>query len=194
MFGGTFDPPHIGHAIVARDVLERLDLDRLLVVPAARPPHRDATLPPAVRLALTRRLFEGAEGIEVSDVEYQRSGPSYAVETLEAVRRQTEGADLTLVIGADQLALIDTWHDYERLPRLARIAVMRREGDEPALPDTARDLPYIAVDVTRIDLSASRIRERLRRGRPIRYLVPESIRVDIERAWHEAARAQPASR
>jgi nicotinate-nucleotide adenylyltransferase len=193
VFGGTFDPPHVGHAIVATDLLEGLELDRLLVIPAAQPPHRSFVLPAATRLSLTRRMFEGVAGVEVSDLEFQRDGPSFAVDTLDEIARRFPGAEITLVIGEDQLAVIDAWHDYRRLPELARIAVMKREGKDPAPSDTAGDIPYITIDVTRIDLSASRIRDRLRRGETIRFLVPESIRKDIERAWSESAPAQPTS-
>jgi nicotinate-nucleotide adenylyltransferase len=192
VFGGTFDPPHIGHAIVAIDLVERLDLDRLLVMPAPRPPHRTSNLSPQTRLTLTRRMFDGIDSIEVSDLEFERSGPSFAADTLEEVVRRSPEADVVLVIGADQLAMIDTWHEWQRLPDLAKVAVMRRDGVDPELPDVAREFAYITVDVTRIDLSASTIRDRLRRGETIRFLVPESIRKDIERAWAEEARAQPA--
>ena len=183
VFGGTFDPPHLGHAIVANDLVEQLDLDRLLVIPAPRPPHRSAVLSAETRLSLIRKLFEGASSIEVDEREFERAGPSFAVDTLDELRREYPEADLTMVIGADQLAAIDEWHDYRRLPELATIAVMRRDGEEPTLPDAAAGLRYIAVDVTRIDLAASAIRDRLRTGRSIRFLVPESIRTDIERAW-----------
>lgn len=193
VFGGTFDPPHVGHAIVATDLVESLRLDRLLVIPAARPPHRDATFDAEARLDWTRRMFAGTDRIEVSDIEFRRPGASYAVDTLEAVSGELPGAELTMVIGEDQLAAIDTWHRWERLPALARIAVMRRGGREPEPPDGAGDFPYIAVDVTRIDLSASRVRERLAKGETIRHLVPESIRNDIERAWSELARGKPTS-
>jgi len=193
LFGGTFDPPHVGHAIVAQDLVEGLGLDRLLVVPAPQPPHREAVLSAAVRARLVERMFEGVDRIEVSRVEFGRPGPSYAVDTLEALGRAYPGAELVLAIGADQLAAIDTWHRWEALPRLATVAVMRREGESPALPDDVREFPYITVDVTRIDLSASRIRDRLREGRSIRFLVPESIREEIDRVWQERARPQPAS-
>lgn len=194
VLGGTFDPPHVGHAIVARDVVEGLELDRLLVVPAPDPPHRSFVLPARTRLALVRRLFEDCLPIEVSDLEFRREGPSYSVRTLETLRERHPGAELVLVIGADQFAVLDTWHEHERLPDLARIAVMRREGETPAPPDGMDPIDYIAVHVTRIDLSASRIRERLRAGKSIRFLVPESIRPDIERAWRDRAVNEPASR
>lgn len=195
VLGGTFDPPHIGHAIVAQELLERLALDRLLVIPAADPPHRDARLDPGVRLALVRRLFDGVEGIEVSDIEHRRIGPSYTVETLEALRGERPGAEWVLVMGADQFEVLDTWERFRDLPRLARLAVMRREGVEPGGPAGVRRIDYIAVDVTRIDISASMVRERLDAGRSIRFIVPESIREDIERAWaatRPGARPEPA--
>ena len=138
-------------------------------------------------------MLEGYESIVVDDLEYDRGEASYAVDTLRELERRRPDAEYTLVIGADQLAAIDTWHEFRSLPELATIAVMRRDGEEPTLPDGAPDIPYITIDVTRIDLSASRIRERLARGLSIRFLVPESIRTDIERAWNEQAHAQPAS-
>lgn len=194
MLGGTFDPPHVGHAIVAQDLVEGLDLDRLLVVPAPNPPHRSTVLPAAARLDLVRAMFEGVGRIEVSDLEYRREGPSYTVRTLETLRERDPNAELFLVIGADQFAVLDTWHEPERLPGLARIAVMHRAGETPAPPDGMDPIEYIAVHVTRIDLSASRIRERLGAGKSIRFLVPDAIRPDIERAWRDRAANEPASR
>lgn len=190
VLGGTFDPPHIGHAIVARDLLEGIPLDRLLVIPAFEPPHRETVLPAAVRLDLVRRLFAGVEGVEVSDLEFRRGGPSYTIDTLEELRERYPDADLTLILGADQFAVFDTWKDWVRIPDLARIAVMRREGGTLALPDGVDPIAYIAVHVTRIDISASRIRDRLARGASIRFLVPEPIRPDVERAWSRSARAE----
>lgn len=188
MLGGSFDPPHVGHAIVAQDLVERLKLDRLLVMPAADPPHRRVALGSGERLALVRRLFEGVPKIEVSDLEYKRPGPSYTVDTLQQLHEVKPDARVILIMGADQMAVIDTWHEYGRLPHLAEMAVMRRDGEEPRLPTGVQDMEYTIVNVTRIDVSASRVRERLKDGRSIRFLVPESIRPDIERAWVEATR------
>lgn len=196
VLGGTFDPPHIGHAIVAQDLVEELELDRLLLIPAADPPHRTAVLPAHVRLELVTRLFADTPEIEVSDLELQRPGPSYTVDTLGEIRRLRAPGKLYCVIGADQLKVIDTWHEYRRLPDLADIAVMRRYGEEPELPHAADRIAYITVNVSRVDVSASRIRARLREGRPIRYLVPESIRAEVERSWqaHAPAPSAPTGR
>ena len=183
--GGSFDPPHIAHAILAQELLETLELDRLLIVPAAEPPHRDVVLSADTRLSLTRALFEGVEGVEVSDVELQRPGPSYTVDTLDVLRDRYPASLIVLIMGADQFAVLDTWRDHGRIAAAAELAVMRRSGEEPRLPPGIGDIDYIVVDVTRIDVSASQIRERLRTGRSIRFLVPESIRSDIESAWVE---------
>lgn len=183
VLGGTFDPPHVGHAIVAQDVLEALDLDLVLVVPAARPPHREVRLAARTRYELVRDLFAGASRIEASDLELRRQGLSYTVDTLAEVRRERMPEELYLVIGSDQLRVIETWHRWRELPDLARIAVMTRAGDEEATEDRGRSLPHIAVEVTRVDVSGTRIRERLDAGRSVRFLVPEPIRARVEEAW-----------
>lgn len=196
VLGGTFDPPHIGHAIIAQDLVEELALDRLLLIPSADPPHRTAVLPAEERFALVTRLFADAPKVEVSDVELRRRGASFTVDTLEEIRRLRAPERLYCVIGADQLRVIDTWYEYRRLPELAEVAVMRREGEEPQLPDSADRIAYITVNVTRVDVSASQVRARLREGRPIRFMVPESIRDDVEDAWraHAPTPSAPAGK
>lgn len=191
VFGGSFDPPHVGHAVVAQDLVEELDLDRLLVVPAGDPPHRRALLPAAVRFDLARRLFEGVPRIEVSPLELRRPGPSYTVDTLEALAGRFPRARLILVVGADQFAALDGWKHPGRLGDLATIAVMPREGRNPAPPPNAASMDYLVVNVTRIDVSASRIRQRLDEGRSLHFLVPESIRERVERAWADRMARHP---
>ena len=193
MLGGTFDPPHIGHLVVAQDVVEGLGLDRLLIVPAARPPHREAVFPDSVRYELTVRAFADAVDIEVSDIEMHRAGPSYTVDTLEAIRDTSAPVTLFCIIGTDQAREIESWHEYERIPELAHLVVMTRGGDRNG-DSLSVSLPYDRIDVTRIDLSSTRVRERLELGLSIRYLVPESIRADVEAAWRaRTARAAALS-
>lgn len=187
MLGGAFDPPHVGHAIVAQDVREALELDRLLIVPTASPPHRATVLPADLRLELVRTLFEGAPGLEVSDIEYRMEGPSYTVRTLERLREEESPAVLYCVIGVDQLRVIESWHEHDRLPEVASVVVMTRAGREPRSADAVAPIPYLETEVTRIDVSGTRIRERLRAGRSIRFLVPEALRLRVEEAWAEAA-------
>lgn len=183
ILGGSFDPPHMGHLSVARDLVEALRLDRLLVIPAGDPPHREVTLPAKVRLDLTRRAFADVPGIEVSSVEIERAGPSYTVDTLEALARRFPSDRLVLAMGADQFAAIHRWERWRRLPELARIAVMPRGGREPAPSPESMPIEYVVADVTRVDISASRIRQRLEEGRSVHLLVPETIRHHVERAW-----------
>lgn len=196
VFGGTFDPPHVAHAIVVQDVFERLELDRLLVMPAGRPPHREPVLPAPVRHALVTELFRGVPGIEVSDLELRRPGPSYTVETLAEVRARWSPEALYCVIGTDQLRTIRSWHRHRELPELARIAVVRRAGEEAEAEgraceeETESPIPVVPVAVTRVELSGTRIRARLREGRSIRYLVPECIRERVKAAWAEHGSAR----
>lgn len=183
VLGGTFDPPHLGHLVVAQDVVEALELDRLLVVPAGDPPHREAALTAEVRLELVREAFRGDGRIEVSDRELRRAGPSYTVDTLEQLRAERSPAELWCIIGVDQLRELHEWREPERIARLARLAVMSRAGDLPEPGDVRVDVPFTPVEVTRVDLSGTRIRERLRAGRAVRYLVPERVRARLEAAW-----------
>ncbi len=188
ILGGTFDPPHVGHLVVAQDVIDRLELDRLLVVPAARPPHREAVLDAVTRYELARKAFEGDDRIEVSDVELNRNGPSWTVDTLEWARREVRPDVLYLVVGADQLRAFGEWKEPERILGLARLAVMTRPGEEIG----RTEVPHEIIEVTRVDLSSTRIRQRLEEGRSIRYMVPERLRPQVERAWSARSTASRA--
>lgn len=183
LLGGTFDPVHVGHRVVAQDLVERLRLDRLLVVPAGRPPHREAVFAPRDRLAWTRAAFDGDERIEVDDLELRRQGPSYTVETVERIRKERDPDRLFCVIGVDQLEEIESWRAPGRIARLSTLTVMHRDGEDPEALRGEVPVPYETVAVTRIDLSSTRIRERLAEGRGVRYLVPEAVRRQVEEAW-----------
>ncbi|MFW6084192.1 MAG: nicotinate-nucleotide adenylyltransferase [Gemmatimonadota bacterium] len=182
IFGGAFDPPHVGHKIVAMDLVEALELDRLLVVPTARPPHRTTAWPAETRFAFARAAFAGDPRIEVSDLELRRDGPSYTVDTLERVRAVHPDARLFLVVGRDQYEGFGDWHRPERIVDLAELIVMRRDGRAPRVDGR---FPFRRVDVTRVDLSSTEVRDRLAEGRSVRYLVPETIRDTVRRAWKE---------
>ncbi len=180
MFGGAFDPPHIGHQVVAQDVYEALNLDRLLVVPSARPPHRAAVLTSDDRLELTRSAFGGDPRFEVSDIELRRVGPSWTVDTLEEIRRDRAPDEMVLAIGEDQYRSFESWREPERILELATLAVMPRDGVAPEMDPR---FPFVPVPVTRVDVSSTRVRERLTAGQTTRYLVPESIRGRLEEIW-----------
>ena len=191
VFGGAFDPPHIGHLVVAQDVFEFLGLDLLLVVPTARPPHRGVQMSGEQRLELTRAAFGDDPRMRVSDIELNRRGPSWSVRTLASIRDDLRPDRLWLVIGADQYRSFDSWRQPARILELADLAVMPRDGASPRIDPR---YPCTIVPVTRVDVSSTRIRERLDDGLGVRYLVPESTRERLEQIWWQARPAgEPAS-
>lgn len=184
VFGGTFDPIHVGHLAAAQDVLEALGLDRVLFVPALRSPHKpdDPLSPAPLRLRMVRAAVEEDPRFEASDVELRREGLSYTGDTLRELAKG--GRALSLILGADQWAAFARWREPREIARLARIVVMAREGDAPGRVDPGFEdgppPPFVEVPVTRIDVSSTRLRERARSGRSVRYLVPEAVRRIIE--------------
>jgi len=181
VFGGTFDPPHFGHLIVAHDAAEELALDRVLLVLSARPSHRAASAlsPAALRFDMLRAAAEGDPLLEPSDIELRRPGPSYTVDTLAQLRGDHPDTELVLLLGVDQWRRFGTWKEPARIAQLATVAVMARDGEAPSDPGLGID--WRLCPVTRVDLSASAVRERVAHGRSIRHLVPEPVRAIIER-------------
>lgn len=171
IFGGTFDPPHVGHLIVAQDALQALALDRIIFVPAALPPHKTSLsiTPAALRLRMLAAAIQGDPRFSVDDVELERAGPSYTVDTLRIYRRRHPAAELFLLIGADQFSELSTWREPEEIGRLAQLAVLTRGGESGTAGGA------LPVPVTRIDLSATGIRGRVMAGASIRYLVPAAV-------------------
>lgn len=184
VMGGTFDPPHIGHLIVASEARWQLHLDVVRLVPAREPPHKPAgaPAPAARRVALLEAAVAGEPGLEVSRVELERPGPSYTADTLEAMAAAEPGAELWFVLGADQLAGLPGWRDPRRILAAARLAVVPRAGhDARAL--AARIAPGRAdvLDVPEIGVSSSLVRARLAAGEPIRFLVPAAVEESLRR-------------
>ncbi len=186
IFGGTFDPPHTGHLIAAQDVFEALSLDRLLFVPARRSPTKEHA-PEAsgdARLRMVSVAIEGDSRFRVSDIELDRGAPSYTIDTLQSLAEAYPHARLVLLIGADQWADFSRWREPGGIAALAELALMTRLGDRPSEVDSGLDeapnFPFTEVPVTRVDVSSSLVRSRVRVGRSIRYLVPEPVRRIIE--------------
>lgn len=182
VLGGTFDPPHVGHLIVASDVCAALELDRLLFIPAADPPHKRGRVHASaeLRLEMVRAATAGDPRFEVDDIELRREGESYSVDTLRELKEREPEAEIFFVIGVDQLREFGSWREPDVVARLARLVVVSRAGDGASeQPDVA--FPVLPVRVTRIDLSATDVRQRVRDGEPIRYLVPDAVREIIER-------------
>ena len=174
IFGGTFDPPHVGHLIAAQDALEVLSLDSVLFIPARVPPHKQhvPVTDPSLRLRMIRAATEGDTRFEVSDVELQRTGPSYTVETLRQLREKRPGDEFFLMLGVDQVREFRTWREPDEVLRLASLAMLARGGVEPA---DVSDIVHQTVPVTRVDVSSTLVRERVAAGRTIRYLVPDGV-------------------
>ncbi len=180
VFGGTFDPPHIGHLVAASEVRFALGLDRVLMVVANDPWHKapghEAT-PATDRLAMVEAAVASLEGLEASDVEIRRGGPSYTIDTLVELR---EGglSELFLIVGADAAAGLAGWRRASELPSLAELVLVDREGTLPARdPD---GWPSRRVRVPRLDVSSTDLRRRFRTGAPVDLLVPRGA-VEIAR-------------
>ena len=174
IYGGSFDPPHLGHLLPVLDAAEQLGLDGVRFVPAAIQPLKvgRASASPADRLAMTERLVQGIPGFTVDPAEIDRPGLSYTVDTLAAVAAEVPGAALFLLLGADAYALFDQWRDPDRVRALATIAVMVR-GDETTPP---AERPGVRVlQSRRVDMSSTELRARVRDGRTIRGFVPDAV-------------------
>jgi nicotinate-nucleotide adenylyltransferase len=192
ILGGTFDPIHLGHLALARAARSHLDLDEILFVPAARPPHKvgRSISPASDRLAMVELAIEGEPATAVSRIELDRSGPSYTVDTVAALldeaARADRSIDVTVILSAESFADLPDWRSADRLVELATIAVAPRPGHP--LPDPtglAERLPGLVGRVAVIpgplpDISASAIRERVAAGRPIDHLVPPRVAAYIE--------------
>jgi nicotinate-nucleotide adenylyltransferase len=183
ILGGTFDPPHEGHAAAARAVLATLDLDRFLLVVANDPwqksPLRDVT-PAADRFAMTQALAEGIPGAEASRMEIDRGGPSYTVMTVEQTLFDASAAglpapELTLVVGADLVPELDTWERVADLQRLVTLAVVSRPTPGRALSPVPPGWRTVWVDGPQIDVSSSEVRQALARGESVDDLVPAEV-------------------
>lgn len=173
VFGGTFDPPHIGHLVTAMRVAEALDLDLVLMVVANVPWQKvgSRTITPAdVRLDMVRAAVEGVDVLEASDLEIRRGGETYTVDTLEALRAAGPDDDLVLILGSDAAAGLDTWERPDELRRMCRLAVVERPGSPVVVPDGFR---YDRVTVPQLDVSSTELRRRVAEGRSVRFLVPE---------------------
>jgi nicotinate-nucleotide adenylyltransferase len=181
VLGGTFDPPHVGHVAAAAWTRQALDLDRVLLVVAGDPWQKTAVravTPAADRLAMAAAACEGVEGVEVSDLEVRRSGPSYTVDTLTELGHG--GHRLVLVLGADAVAALPTWHRHTDLPGLAELAIVARSGlpvgdDVGGFDPVAAGFLVHTVPLPRLDVSSTDLRERLRAGAPVDGLVPPAV-------------------
>jgi len=171
IFGGSFDPVHVGHLIVARAAQEALGLDEVRFVPAgAQPLKRGHLAPPSDRLAMVRAAVAETPGFAVEPLEIQRAGPSYTVETLQTLQARLSGVPLVLLLGADAAREFSKWRDPDGIRRLARVVVLTRDGDADRISEGLE-----VVRVPAVEISATMIRARVRAGQSIRWLVPDVV-------------------
>jgi nicotinate-nucleotide adenylyltransferase len=182
VFGGTFDPVHAGHLIMAQEAAERLGLERLLFVPTGRPAHkRERRITPVEhRLAMLRLAIRGNPRFAVSALEAERPGLTFTVHTLERLAA-ADRSELYFLMGQDSLEDFRNWREPDRILALARLVVAPRgEGERPSLdPATRRRVVFLKPP--RIGIDASEIRRRIRRGRSVRYWVPDAVLAYIGR-------------
>jgi nicotinate-nucleotide adenylyltransferase len=201
VFGGSFNPIHLGHLLMADEMLERLGLTRVVFVPAAAPPHKPARVlaPAEHRYEMVRLAAAGHPGFEVSDIELRRQGPSFTVDTVEALARP--GLDLFVLIGSETFLDLLSWRQPRRIVELARLVVVPRTGSAfdpesaaaqkvlreigaedfvgPDDPVTAASV--IVVHAASLPISSSDLRARARQGRSLAYRVPEAVSAYIRR-------------
>ncbi len=186
LYGGTFDPIHLGHLILAEQCREACGLDRVWLIVAGSPPHKPAgRTPVGHRLEMVRIAIAGHSAFVASDIEAKRPGPHYSVETLEAIRRDRPDDELFFLIGADSLADLPLWREPERIARLATIVVVNRPGIEEVDPARLPDFgpgshPLAWVPIPPVGIASSDLRRRLAEGRSIRYMVPRGVEAYIE--------------
>lgn len=188
VFGGTFDPPHLGHLILAEYALQGLDLETVLWVLTPRSPLKLEGDPAAVvaRARMIRAAIDPNPGFRLSTVDADRTPPYYAVGTLERLQQTYPGAALAYLVGSDALEELPRWHDPGRFVELcAAIGVMDRARHAPDPAELERAIPGIAAKlrplrVPRVEISARDIRRRVAEGRSVRYVVPEAVRLIIQ--------------
>ena len=187
IFGGTFDPIHHGHLILAHDAIEQLQLDELVFIPAAISPHKlDRTPTPAdARVEMLRAAIEGEPQFCLDTLELERPAPSYAVDTVEALRIREPDAQFVYLIGEDNVARLSTWHRFAELSQMVQFAVLDRTGLK-----TEHPFPTVRRHV---DISATDIRNRVARGQSIRYLVPPAVEKIIRerQLYRESLKSPP---
>jgi nicotinate-nucleotide adenylyltransferase len=177
IFGGTFNPPHMGHLIVAERVRADLELSRIVFVPSFISPHKqDREIASGEeRLMMLRLAIGGDRRYEVSDQELRRGGVSYTVETLLEMARNLPGDELFFLLGMDNLVEFDTWKEPGRIAELATLVVMARPGFARPERPPVEGLKLIYCDVPEIAISSTDIRQRVREGDSIRFLVADAV-------------------
>ena len=186
VFGGSFDPIHLGHLLVAEQAREQLALAQVLFLPAARSPHKARQAPAADlhRRAMVQLAIADHDAFALSTVDLDRPAPSYTVDSLKLLRAARPATEWVLILGADSLAGLATWREPARIAAQARLAVFARPGAALDLDAMQGQMPFLVgrvveIEGPRVEISATDIRRRQAAGHSIRYLVPEAVRAYI---------------
>lgn len=176
ILGGTFNPIHLGHLLIAQDAVEAARLDRVLFIPSATPPHKalDGDVSGAHRLRMVKLAIAGDQRFAVDDLEIRRGGKSYSVDTLTELRNRHPRAEFHFIIGADSLDELHLWKDARRLVRLCRFIAIARPGYR-GKPARIPGLRYRLLRAHPCDIASRDIRARAAQGKSICYLVPEAV-------------------
>lgn len=190
VIGGSFDPVHVGHLIIAQDAIERLNLSEVIFIPASIPPHKQHVqqMDSEHRMNMLRLATEGDRRFFVSDIEVQRGGISYTVDTIHELATLHPDSELVLIVGSDTLVDLHNWHQPDDLFSLCEVATFLRPGEDsfgqiaekvqfPA--DQKKKLLDSVIEAHRIEVSSTEIRRRIMSGQGIRYLVPPEVEVYI---------------
>jgi len=182
VFGGVYNPPHLGHLILAQEAHDQLALDKVLLVPLAEPAHREIEADPGgeVRYEMCALAAADDDRLVPSRIELDRPGPSFTVDTLRELRSEAPNDELVLLIGGDQAAALRSWHAVDELLTLAGVAVAERdEWRREDILERLAGLPgcddIAFFDMPRIEISSTLVRRRVQARRPIRYLVPDPV-------------------
>ncbi|HMB92960.1 MAG TPA: nicotinate-nucleotide adenylyltransferase [Rhodothermales bacterium] len=182
LFGGSFNPPHLAHLIVAETVREQFGLDAIWWMPAYQPPHKTgvALASATHRLAMTQAAVAENPGFAVSDLEIQREGTSYTVDTVRTLQAEHPDHTFFLLVGSDSLHGFSSWYQPEEIIARVPLIVYRRPGTVTTKAEPAFAERVLFADAPLLEISGTEIRQRLREGHSIRYLVPDAVRAYID--------------
>ena len=186
LLGGTFDPIHLGHLIIASEIFHRMKLDEVRFVVAPRPPHKDGiTASDQDRISMVRTAIDADPRFVLDLIEFERSGTSYTIDTLRSFQERNTEAEIFFIMGEDSLRDFSSWDEPEGIVSIARLAVATRPGVSVDLESIFRVLPSargrISIVATpEVAISSTAIRKRIREGVPITYLVPKNVETLIE--------------
>ncbi|WP_042354987.1 nicotinate-nucleotide adenylyltransferase [Bacillus rubiinfantis] len=177
ILGGTFNPPHIGHLVIANEVLNQLQLDEIWFMPNHEPPHkrRPESVKDQERLSMLELAISGNPAFRIQPIELQREGPSYTIDTMILLNEQYHQYQFFFIIGADMIEYLPKWRKIDELLKLVQFV-----GVDRSSYSRQSDYPIIYVDVPAIDISSSMIRDRLKHGKTVKYLLPDNVIAYVE--------------